>query len=166
VLDSGIENSACAATTPANPTLAHAPSEATERLLHRAPWIVSANSNGESHLLGDPEVKRVLAIDDDLTTLTMISLACRAMQANVRLETASTVERANWLCRQKRYDLILLDYQLGTMTGIEWIDGIRQVLRPSTGVVSSAASFNPPTCVSTTVVACFRSSRSVRSPSG
>jgi len=54
VLDSGIEHSACAATTPANPTLAHAPSEATERLLHRAPWIVSANPNGGSHHAGRP----------------------------------------------------------------------------------------------------------------
>jgi len=94
-------------------------------------------------MLGDPEVKRVLAIDDDLTTLTMISLACRAMQANVRLETASTVERANWLCRQNRYDLILLEHQLGTMTGIEWIDGIRQVLRPSTGVVVFSGELQP-----------------------
>jgi len=94
-------------------------------------------------MLGDPEVKRVLAIDDDLTTLTIISLACKAMQANVQLETASTVERANWLCRQKRYDLILLDHQLGTMTGLDWLDGMKQVLRPSTGVVVFSGELQP-----------------------
>jgi len=86
-------------------------------------------------MLLDPQIRRVLAIDDDLTTLSMITMACRALQSNIRLQTASTVERANWLCKQERFDLIILDHQLGTMSGLEWLDGIRPHLRPSTAIV-------------------------------
>ena len=82
-----------------------------------------------------PQIRRVLAIDDDLTTLSMITMSCRALQSNIRLQTASTVERANWLCRQERFDVIILDHQLGSMSGLEWLDGIRNHLRPSTAVV-------------------------------
>ncbi|NDH30075.1 MAG: response regulator [Betaproteobacteria bacterium] len=86
-------------------------------------------------MLLDPQIRKVLAIDDDLTTLTMITMSCRALQANIRLQTASTIERANWLCRQERFDLIILDHQLGTMSGLAWLDGIRSHLRPSTAIV-------------------------------
>jgi len=86
-------------------------------------------------MLVDPQMRRVLAIDDDLTSLTMITLACRSIQSNIRLQSASTVERANWLCRQERFDLIILDHQLGNMSGLEWLDGIRSHLRPSTAVL-------------------------------
>jgi hypothetical protein len=50
-------------------------------------------------MLLDPQIRRVLAIDDDQTTLSMITLSCRGLQSNIRLQTASTAERANWLCR-------------------------------------------------------------------
>jgi len=46
-------------------------------------------------MLVDPQMRRVLAIDDDLTSLTMITLACRSIQSNIRLQSASTVEREN-----------------------------------------------------------------------
>ena len=58
-------------------------------------------------------MRRVLAIDDDLTSLTMNTLGCRSIRSNIRLLSASTVNRANWLCRQERFDLIILDHQLG-----------------------------------------------------
>jgi CheY-like chemotaxis protein len=86
-------------------------------------------------MLLDPQIRRVLAIDDDQTTLSMITLSCRGLQSNIRLQTASTAERANWLCRQERFNLIILDHQLANMSGLQWLDGIRPHLRPSTAVI-------------------------------
>jgi len=94
-------------------------------------------------MLLDPQIRRVLAIDDDLTTLTMITLSCRALQSNIRLQTASTAERANWLCRQERFDLIILDHQLSNMSGLQWLDGIKPHLRPSTAVVVFSGELGP-----------------------
>ncbi|MCR4585768.1 MAG: response regulator [Lachnospiraceae bacterium] len=66
---------------------------------------------------------RILAVDDNQANLTIVRLFLK--KTGVTLDLCSTGERAVELCRDNKYDLILLDHMMPKPDGIETLHLIR-----------------------------------------
>lgn len=64
----------------------------------------------------DTKGVRILLVDDNLDHA---QLALRALRGEARVETARLGQEALERCAEERFDLVLLDYRLPDMTGLE-----------------------------------------------
>ncbi|MBE5864061.1 MAG: response regulator [Lachnospiraceae bacterium] len=69
-----------------------------------------------------PDAK-VLAVDDNQSNLTIVKLFLK--RTRIQLDLCSTGTHAMELCREKTYDLILLDHMMPSPDGLETLRGIR-----------------------------------------
>ncbi len=70
-----------------------------------------------------PEAK-ILAVDDNQSNLTIVKLFLK--KNGIKPDLCSTGKKAIELCREKRYDLILLDHMMPEPDGIETLHIIRE----------------------------------------
>ncbi len=72
------------------------------------------------------EKLRILVVDDDEVYLQLARrILARCGNNQFDVQTVVTGEDAIQQCRQHSFDVLLLDYHLGTMTGLECLDAIR-----------------------------------------
>jgi PAS domain S-box-containing protein len=77
------------------------------------------------YLFMHPETWKILLIDDDEDEyLITRDLLNQAQGRKVRLDWASDQQEARARLRQQRYDAVLVDYDLGEVTGIEFIRAV------------------------------------------
>ena len=70
-----------------------------------------------------PDAK-ILAVDDNQSNLTIVKLFLK--RNGIVPDLCSTGTRAIELCREKRYDLILMDHMMPEPDGIETLHIIRE----------------------------------------
>jgi DNA-binding NtrC family response regulator len=77
-------------------------------------------------------MKKILIVDDDAFLLEAMKkcLAC----SHIEVETASNGLEALELMRRNRYDLLLTDYQMGMMNGLELVNRV-QADRPGLSIM-------------------------------
>ena len=83
---------------------------------------VSYDAEAEQEGFTAPEAK-ILAVDDNQSNLTIVKLFLK--RTGIQLDLCSTGTRAMELCREKQYDLLLLDHMMPAPDGIETLRGIR-----------------------------------------
>ena len=81
-------------------------------------------SEVEREQLPDFHTKHILAVDDNERNLMVIKQLLRRSKAVV--ETAPGGKRALEVCREKKYDLILLDHMMPDLDGIETLHRLRE----------------------------------------
>ena len=69
---------------------------------------------------------RVLCVDDDADNREMIETMLRFSLADFEFAAAATPEEGLSLAAAQRFDLYLLDYRFGRMTGVEVCRALRQ----------------------------------------
>ena len=78
--------------------------------------------------------KRVLIVDDDPQVLTTLVYSLEELGSDYVVETARSGEEALTKIQQTTYELVLTDYKMSGMTGLELSKAIRQIA-PSTEVI-------------------------------
>ncbi|MBI3902727.1 MAG: response regulator [Nitrosomonadales bacterium] len=69
----------------------------------------------------------VVIIDDEFTSRTILDKVVRSVQKNIIVKTfADPIEAMEWI-RSNQPDLIMLDYMMGGMTGLEAVQQIRRI---------------------------------------
>jgi DNA-binding NarL/FixJ family response regulator len=79
-----------------------------------------------TELSSDNTVFKLLIIDDDTVDRMTIIRALKQSHHSMEFTEASSAEEGlDWI-QKKQYDLVLLDYQLPTMTGLELLDHLNR----------------------------------------
>lgn len=68
---------------------------------------------------------QILSLDDAKVTRTMVKISLKANDRHV--DTVEVPETALEMIQQKQYDLLIVDYMMPSMTGLEFIDQVRQL---------------------------------------
>lgn len=79
---------------------------------------------------------RVLCIDDEPTQLAIYSQLL--LNAGFAIETAADAQHGLTLCAQRQYDVVLTDYQMPALNGLEFIDALKNVANPPPVVMLTA----------------------------
>ena len=76
----------------------------------------------------DREQVRALLIDDDADDIAIIiRLAAKSKQLDIRLRACSSTEQAQTLMTDCAFDIVYIDYWLGTETSIPFISGFTKI---------------------------------------
>jgi len=67
---------------------------------------------------------QILSLDDARVTRTMVQISLK--DKNLQVDTVETPEEALDMIAQKRYDLLIVDYMMPSMTGIDFMKNVRQ----------------------------------------
>lgn len=81
-----------------------------------------------------------LAVDDDSTVLKIAEVACRPFDLHIKFYQANSVHTAIDLSKRQKFDLILLDHDIGGVQGWELLDYLRPQLSPKTLVLVYSGS--------------------------
>ena len=81
---------------------------------------MSTSANNKAPAAGE---QRMLVVDDDKVNRTLIELALK--QDDLLLDTASSAQRALDMLAQQRYDLVVTDISMPTMSGEQLLAAIR-----------------------------------------
>ena len=84
--------------------------------------------DGKKKQLTAPEAV-VLAVDDNEMNLMVVKMLLK--RTGIQVETAKSGKECLELCRQKRYDLILMDHMMPEMDGIETLQILRKEPTPN-----------------------------------
>jgi DNA-binding NtrC family response regulator len=79
---------------------------------------------------------QVLCIDDEPTQLAIYSQLL--LKEGFVIETAPDAQYGLTMCAQKPYDVVLTDYQMPTLNGLEFIDALKSILNPPPVVMLTA----------------------------
>ena len=72
----------------------------------------------------------ILIVEDEAAIRTLISFACAA--AGYEVKCAESAIKAQSIVDNNPPDLVLLDYMLPELSGVDWLEKLRATLRPNT----------------------------------
>lgn len=67
------------------------------------------------------EIKKVLIIEDEPTIADLIALTLQSFELNVNVDKSLSVEKALSLLQSNRYDVIIVDWMLPGMQGVDFV---------------------------------------------
>jgi two-component system, NtrC family, nitrogen regulation response regulator NtrX len=76
-----------------------------------------------------PSISRLLLIDDDTALLTALSAIIEFHLGPVRFDTCDSGTKALDLVRANRYDAIIVDMNMPSMSGLEFLVAVKQLRR-------------------------------------
>ena len=76
-----------------------------------------------------PSISRLLLIDDDTALLTALSATIEFHLRPVRFDTCDSGTKALDLVRANRYDAIIVDMNMPSMSGLEFLVAVKQLRR-------------------------------------
>jgi CheY-like chemotaxis protein len=83
------------------------------------------------------EMKRILIVDDE-ANIAMVLAACAARLGPCEVDMAYSGQLALAAFQRKRYDLVITDYRMPDMSGLELAEAIRE-LAPQVAIVLMTA---------------------------
>lgn len=83
-------------------------------------------------------VKRIYVVEDDPLTSSLISTTLKK-RPSTEVFTFDDGAKALEACRKQFPDVLVIDYQLPGMTGIELFDALKDHITPSTVVIMASA---------------------------
>ena len=80
------------------------------------------------------QVTTILIVDDEPQNNEMIERVFRS-RPEFRIRTTTSPEEALKLVTEKRYDILLVDYKMSTMSGVEFLKKTRKTLNAGTTTI-------------------------------
>lgn len=90
-------------------------------------------------MAGERDVKQILVVDDEESILTLIKYTFEDQKPDYHITTALDGFIAMDYLRQQRFDLILTDWQMAGMNGVELAETIRAI-SPDTQILLMTGS--------------------------
>ncbi len=85
-----------------------------------------------------PQPKRIYIVEDDPLTSSLVSTMLRK-NANTEVLEFDDAAKALATCRKQYPDVLIIDYQLPGMSGIELFNAVKAELPPATVVIMASA---------------------------
>ncbi|MFQ5420562.1 MAG: response regulator, partial [Anaerolineae bacterium] len=87
------------------------------------------------------DTKRILIVDDETSVLYVMQNSLRKLGSRYKVSTATDGNKALNLLRQRPFNLVITDYKMAGMDGLQLIETIRRI-RPETRVILITAYGN------------------------
>jgi len=92
------------------------------------------NASGE-HM---SEKQRILIVDDEVSVLTVLKSSLKKLGDGYEVDTAANGLKALAQLRERPYDVVVTDYQMDSMNGLELLDAVHAI-NPDTRVIMITA---------------------------
>jgi CheY-like chemotaxis protein/predicted regulator of Ras-like GTPase activity (Roadblock/LC7/MglB family) len=84
------------------------------------------------------ETKRILVVDDDPDLLFLVAHGIKSLSPSYQVSTAASASMALEHVNKQRFDLVVTDYMMPEMTGLDLVPKVRQVSPKTQFVVMTA----------------------------
>src|SRR5271169_1247450 len=105
----------------------HAPTVIDLRISKAGYFHVDSPTTGAMNYFNLPDTNVVLILDDQLTSRAILSQVVRGISSNLTLQEETSPSSALVWANTHTADLVLADYQMPGMNGIEFIRRLRQL---------------------------------------